>query len=388
MSTAAGDTTSPTTQPTTPATTPTTPATTPTTATTPTVATTPTTAAPPPTTAAPPPVTTSVTTAASAPQSTTVITSVVTAPPTQQTSTPPTTAASSPLDTSSSSSSNAGQTTNVPTTTATSSPANSSSGLSTGGKTAIAVVIPIVAVALIIIAAIWFWRRRKQRQADEEDRRKELEAYGYNPNNDPTLPGAAAIGTTKDEGLVGDDAGYRGWGGPAGTVGRKTSTNASSGGAPFSSDASTAYAGPASPTPGQYAAHDGIPGEAITTVGHHRNGTLDSDTMGNFAGGAAAGAAGAAAAGGAGTNLRRGASNASSTYSAGHQSQNSNDYPLPHNPNNNEYYTDNGYYQPGPYDQNYNGGGQPIMRESPARRLTQINENNVNPQQGGIARNF
>jgi hypothetical protein len=205
-----------------------------------------------------------------------------------------------------------------------------------------------------------------------------MEAYQYNPNDDPTLP---VVGV-KDDGLVDDNAGYRGWG-PAGSVGvgRKPSTNASSG-VPQYSDPGTLVQ-PASPTHGGYAADT-----QGNTMGHHRNGTMDSDVMGNLApmvGGAAVGGA-AGAAGGAG--LHRGVSNASSTYSNNAPSNHShNDYPIPYNPNNQEYYTDNNYYQAGPYDGSGNGG-QPVMRESPARRLQQVQDPGVNPQHGGISRNF
>lgn len=207
-----------------------------------------------------------------------------------------------------------------------------------------------------------------------------MEAYGYNPNNDPSLPTAVK----DDDGLAEDGAGYRGWGptGTAPTVGRKTSTNASSGRQNFS-DASTMYQGPGSPTQGTY---NSDTQEQVSH--HHRNGTMDSDTIGHMGQAGAAGAAGAAGVAGAtAAGLHRGPSNASSTYSAGARSQNSNDYPIPVH-NGQDYYTDNAYYQAGPYD-NYGGaGGQPIMRESPARRLTQINEANVQPREGGIARNF
>jgi hypothetical protein len=199
-----------------------------------------------------------------------------------------------------------------------------------------------------------------------------MEAYQYNPNDDPTLPGAVAV--KDDDGLMVDHSGgYRGWG-PAGAagVGRKPSTNASSG-VPQYSDAGTLVQ-PGSPT----------------GAGHHRNGTMDSDTMGNLAPMAATGGAVAAAGAGAQNNgLRRGVSNASSTYSNGaHSAHSHSDYPIPYHPNGQEQYSDNQYYQHGsPYD-NYGGASQPIMRESPARRLTQVHEGGVQPQQGGIARNF
>lgn len=210
-----------------------------------------------------------------------------------------------------------------------------------------------------------------------------MEAYGYNPNDDPTLPAVAAGGEGFAEEM---DAGYRGWGAP-GTVGRKTSTNASSGGGGVAgfSDGSTLHQGPVSPT---YRGGAVSPEQALQQ--HHRNGTMDSDTIG-AAGTTAAAAGGVAAAGSGGAPLHRGPSNASSTYSAGGTSHQSADYPIPVMPQ--EYFHDNAYYQGNtPYDA-YNGGngvqgGQAVMRESPARRLTQIQEAEVQPQHGGIARNF
>jgi nitrogen fixation-related uncharacterized protein len=322
-------------------------------------------------------VTTSIT-AASIPTSTQVFTSVVTQTPNQGTSLPPTT-----VVVTSSATSNPNQQTGLSTSSTSTgalSPtkqASHSSGLSPAGKTAIAVIIPIAVVAALIFAGILLWRRRNRRLDDAEERRKEMEAYQYNPNNDPTLP---AVGVKDD-----DNAGYRGWRNTGAVgVGRKTSTNASSG-VPQYSDPGTLVQ-PVSPTHGAYATD-----AQGNTVGHHRNGTMDSDTMGNLgpmaAGAATAGAAGAAA-GAAGGALHRGVSNASSTYSNGAPSNHSNnDYPIPYNPNNQEYIPENMYSQSGPYD-GYNNGGQPVMRESPARRLTQVQDPNVNPQHGGIARNF
>lgn len=191
----------------------------------------------------------------------------------------------------------------------------------------------------------------------------------------------------KDEDSFGDDSrtggGYRGWGAAAPVaVGRKTSTNASSSAPQGYSDASTLQPGPGSPL---------YPVEAPAT--HRRNGTLDSETMGTYAPAGAAGAAGDAA-------LARGASNASSTYSNNQAaSRNSDqDYPIPYLPGQAEYYDNNNsntYYQgTGPYEAYtpQGQGGQPVMREGPGRRLTQVQEGGGGaggfPQPGGIARNF
>jgi len=114
-------------------------------------------------------------------------------------------------------------------------------GLSAGGKTAIAVVIPVVAVALLIVAGLFLWRKRNQRKSEKEERKKEMEEYGYNPNHDPTLPAVAAT----DE-IVEDQSGYRGWG-VTSSSNRQASTTVS-GGMAHPSDGS--YHSPGSPTQG------------------------------------------------------------------------------------------------------------------------------------------
>ena len=53
--------------------------------------------------------------------------------------------------------------------------------------------VPVVVVAALVVAAIFFWRKRKQRKNEEEQRRKEMEDYGYNPNNDPTIPAVGGV---------------------------------------------------------------------------------------------------------------------------------------------------------------------------------------------------
>jgi hypothetical protein len=235
------------------------------------------------------------------------------------------------------------------------------------------VVIPIFVVALLALAGLFLWRRRNRRKSEEEQRKKEMEEYGYNPNHDPTLPAVAAT----DE-IAEDTTGYRGWGTAAagGSAGRKTSTTMS-GGHQLSDGGG--YHSPGSPT--QATMSDQNSGEPL--VGHSRS-TAGSDTMG------ALGAAPAAA-----NNIRRGPSNASSSYSAGDHSNHSAEAPIPvHNPQ--DYYTENGYYQPGPYDNPYGtqGGPQPVIRDNPARRNTRIQEAPYSHQghqggiQGGIAQNF
>lgn len=313
----------------------------------------------------------------SVPPTTQLITSVVTAPAsnggssqppstvviTTQISTPSTD--STPTDTGSSTSSSSSS------TAVSSQNKGSSNGLSAGGKTAIAVVIPVVVVALLLIAALFLWRKRKQRKNEEEERKKEMEEYGYNPNHDPTLPAVAAT----DE-IAEDQSGYRGWGTTSNTT-RKASTTMSGGVAQLSDGG---YHSPGSPTQGA-SVSDHNSGDPLMSQQGRRE-TMDSETMGNLA---AAGAAGAATGG-----VKRGPSNASSAYSAGDRSANSGDARAQNPAGQQDYYTDNAYYQPGPYETPYGNGQQPVIRDNPARRNTRIERPDVFPHQGtsGIAQNF
>jgi hypothetical protein len=253
-------------------------------------------------------------------------------------------------------------------------------GLSPAGTIAIAVVIPIVAIAILVFAGLFFWRRRKQRKDDEDERRKEMEAYGFNPNNDPTLP---VVGGMSEDG----QSGYRGWGGgtAVGTMSnRKASTTLSSGaGNP------AAYS-PGSPNTGTDASGEALMGGAGAGAGvaavagaqshsHSRNATMDSDTVGG---------AYANMHSSKGVGVQRGPSNASSTYSMGGASHASNDAPIPVSANE-QYYSD--YYQSGPYDNAYGAGGnEAVIRDNPARRNTRIERAPTFPNQGssGVATNF
>ncbi|KAL5429046.1 hypothetical protein PMIN05_010836 [Paraphaeosphaeria minitans] len=246
-------------------------------------------------------------------------------------------------------------------------------GLSPAGKTAIAVVIPVVAVALLLLAGLWLWRKRKSNKSAEEARRKEVEEYGFNPNEDPTLP---AVGMHSE--MAEDQSGYRGWGNTATSSNRKASTTLTSGMtySDSNSNPGDAYANPGSPTHAYSDAHSADP------LVNGRRETLDSDGIG------ALGAAPVAGQNQAG--VARGPSNASSSYSAAERSDNSGDYPHPMN-HPQEYYDNNGYYpSSGPYDNSYGGGQQPIIRDVSARRNTRIENPSVFPQQGnsGIAQNF
>ncbi|KAF2471556.1 uncharacterized protein BDR25DRAFT_21034 [Lindgomyces ingoldianus] len=245
-----------------------------------------------------------------------------------------------------------------------------SGGLNAGGKTAIAVVIPVVVVAALVLAGIFLWRKRKQRKSAEEARRKEVEEYGFNPNNDPTLP---AVGMATE--MAEDQSGYRGWGNTTTSSNRKASTTLNSG--MTYSDGGSNPGGPGSPTQGTYS-----DGHSVDPLLNGRRETLDSEGISAL---------------GAGPNanqnrsdIHRGPSNASSSYSAANRSDTSGDYPIPVN-NPQEYYDSNGYYQPGPYgDNGYSGGQQPVIRDVSARRNTRIENPSVFPQQGnsGIAQNF
>ncbi|KAF2100839.1 hypothetical protein NA57DRAFT_37366, partial [Rhizodiscina lignyota] len=202
-------------------------------------------------------------------------------------------------------------------------------------------------------------------------RRKEMEDYGYNPNHDPTLP---AMGAATGAAMTEDSSGYRGWGGTTATASnRKASTTLSGGMAGGVSDTTS--------QPGGY--HS--PGSPTMTDGHSsdplmqtRRETMESDGIG---------ALGAAPVAGAGRDIRRGPSNASSSYSAGDHSHHSADAPIPVGDGYGDQYGD---YQAGPYDNGAYGAPQPIVRDVTARRNTRIEEPRVRPGQGnsGIAQNF
>jgi hypothetical protein len=224
-----------------------------------------------------------------------------------------------------------------------------------------------------VLVGILLWKKRKQRKDAEEARRKEVEEYGFNPNNDPTLP-AVGAGSVMTE----DQSGYRGWGNTTNPSNRKASTTLSSGFAGISDSGSNpgGYQSPNSPTQ----VSEGHSGDPLVAGGQRE--TMDSETIG---------ALGAAPVAGQNrTDIRRGPSNASSSYSAGNRSDNSGELPVPMS-NPQDYYNDAGYYQQGPYgDGSYGGGQQPVIRDVSARRNTRIENPSVFPQQGnsGIAQNF
>ena len=271
---------------------------------------------------------------------------------------------------------------------------SNNSGLSPGGKIAVAVVVPVVAVALIVLAVLFLWRKRKQRKDAEELRRKEVEEYGFNPNNDPTLPvvgGASSNGDEPSEMRETDGAGYRGWGNTS--TNRKQSTTLSGGNGPIGMARSTSNSDNGrytngSPTAGTNKSSDVQSGDPL--VGSPPNGrplTADSETV--------------AALGAVPTNsnhrqdIHRGPSNASSAYSGAHQSDTSGEGAIPGGAPGQHYYNDGLFYdegmpQHGPYGDGSYGGGQPVIRDVSARRNTRIENPSVIPQQGnaGIAQNF
>lgn len=256
-----------------------------------------------------------------------------------------------------------------------------------------AVVVPIVAVALLVLAALFWWRRRKQRKDAEELRRKEVEEYGFNPNNDPTLPAVSGVSSNGDdpsEMREADGAGYRGWG--TTSTNRKASTTLSSGNGAIGIARSGSGSDPggyhpqSSPTAGTNQSSDVHSGDPLVVNG--RPLTADSETIG------ALGAGPSANGNRQDRDIHRGPSNASSAYSGGHRSEMSADGGGAPGPGQ-QYYNEGMYYdesmpQHGPYGDGTYGGGHPVIRDVPARRNTRIENPSVFPQQGssGIAQNF
>jgi hypothetical protein len=247
---------------------------------------------------------------------------------------------------------------------------------------------------LIVLAALFLWRKRKQRKDAEELRRKEVEEYGFNPNNDPTMPvvgGASSNGDEPSEMREADGAGYRGWG--TTTTNHKPSTTLSSGNGPIGMARSTSNSDNGrytntSPTGGTNKSSDVQSGDPL--MGTSPNGrplTADSETV--------------AALGAVPTNgnhrqdIHRGPSNASSAYSGAHHSDTSGEGTVPGGAPGQQYYNDGLFYdegmpQHGPYGDGSYGGGQPVIRDVSARRNTRIENPSVIPHQGnaGIAQNF
>lgn len=252
------------------------------------------------------------------------------------------------------------------------------SGLSAKGTIAVAVVVPVVSVAIIIIAVLYLWRKRKGKKAAEEERRKEVEEYGFNPNNNPTLPPVGGAFDRQQQ-PSDDVSGYRGWG--TTSAGRKASTNLSSG-------AGVGLAmSEASSAPGYR--HATTPSEGTIQYSDGRPTSGEAEPIGVL--GAAPVAANNRA-----SDIRRGPSNASSAYSAANHSETSEESHMSATHPTAPFYEDNPYYNEtqAPYagygEGPYGGNGQPVIRDVQARRNTRIENPAVFPRQGnaGIAQNF
>ncbi|RCI16119.1 hypothetical protein L249_3266 [Ophiocordyceps polyrhachis-furcata BCC 54312] len=240
----------------------------------------------------------------------------------------------------------------------------SGSGLNQASRVAIGVVVPIAAIAFLAIAGLFWWKKRRARQEAEEERRKEVEDYSYNPNADPTMP------TVEHAYEMKDDGGYRGWGSTAtattGSRGRKASTTMSGG-------AAGTYSDPASPVRANLS--EARSGEPLVDGSSLHDGEI-------------LGAMGPSAAHnrGGGADVRRGPSNASSSYSAAARSDGSDG--AMYNGNGAAYYEQ---YGQNPYGEQrpHEPGSQAVIRDNPARRNTRIENSAHYPQQSaGIAQNF
>ncbi|RDA93736.1 hypothetical protein CP533_0249 [Ophiocordyceps camponoti-saundersi (nom. inval.)] len=240
----------------------------------------------------------------------------------------------------------------------------SSTGLNQASRVAIGVVVPIAAIAVLAIVGLFWWKKRRARQEAEEERRKEVEDYSYNPNADPTMP------TVEHAYEMKDDGGYRGWGSTAtattGSRGRKASTTMSGG-------AAGTYSDPASPIRANLS--EARSGEPLVDGSSSHEGEI-------------LGAMGPSAAynRGGGADVRRGPSNASSSYSAAARSDGSDG--AMYNGNGAAYYEQ---YGQNPYGEQrpHEPGSQAVIRDNPARRNTRIENTAHYPQQSaGIAQNF
>jgi len=255
-----------------------------------------------------------------------------------------------------------------------------SSGLGTGGTIAVAVVVPIVVVALLVIAGLFLWRKRKARKDAEELRRKEVEEYGYNPNNDPTLPAVGVVGGNTGDGPYemreDGSSGYRGWGTTAvASSGRKASTTISGG--QSAGGIGQAYSDGASPT------HGPVSDTRSDNPLMDRSLSPEGEALGVMGPAASANRTG---------DINRGPSNASSSYSAANRSDGSGEVPATGAYYNNQYDTGNPYTQETAYGSppgRAEMSGQPVIRDVQARRNTRIENPSHFPQQSaGISQNF
>ena len=259
---------------------------------------------------------------------------------------------------------------------------STSSGLGTGGTIAVAVVVPIVVVALLVLAGIFLWRKRKARKDAEELRRKEVEEYGYNPNNDPTLPAVGVFGAAGGDGAgeMREDgsSGYRGWGTTAvASSGRKASTTVS-GGQSAAGGIGMAYSEGTSPTHGPVSDT-----RSDNPLMEGRPLSPEQEALGAMGPAASANRAG---------EINRGPSNASSSYSAANRSDGSGENVPAGAYYSNQYDTGNPYGPETAYGSppgRAEMSGQPVIRDVQARRNTRIENPSHFPQQSaGISQNF
>jgi hypothetical protein len=233
---------------------------------------------------------------------------------------------------------------------------------------------------------LYFWRKRKQRKDAEELRRKEVEEYGYNPNNDPTIPAVGVAGGSAGgndgpyEMREDESSGYRGWGTTAvASSGRKASTTLSGG--QSAGGGGMAYSEGTSPTHGPVSdtrSDNPLVGDRPLS------GEMDP-----------LGAMGPSASGNRNGDINRGPSNASSQYSAAGRSDGSGD--MPGGFGGAQYYN-NQYDTGNPYSADTQYGSppgrsempaQPVIRDVQARRNTRIENPAHFPQQSaGISQNF
>lgn len=206
-----------------------------------------------------------------------------------------------------------------------------------------------------------------------------MEEYGYNPNNDPTLPAVGAAGDGPFEMREDGSSGYRGWGTTAvASSGRKASTTLSG---PSAGGIGMAYSEGTSPTHGPVS-DTRSDNPLVDGQGHPLSGEQE-----------ALGAMGPAASANRGGDINRGPSNASSSYSAANRSDGSGEVTSPGG----AYYNNNQYDTGNPYGDTAYGSppgraemsGQPVIRDVQARRNTRIENPSHFPQQSaGISQNF
>lgn len=208
-----------------------------------------------------------------------------------------------------------------------------------------------------------------------------MEEYGYNPNNDPTLPGVGVVGGDGPYEMREDgSSGYRGWGTTAvASTGRKASTTLSGG--QSVGGIGMAYSDGTSPTHGAL---------SDTRSDHPLvEGQSEPETLGSM---------GPAASGNRTGDINRGPSNASSSYSAANRSDASGEGPMAGGAYGAQYYSNDQYGGGGnPYSDTPYGSppgraemsGQPVIRDVQARRNTRIENPAHFPQQSaGISQNF